>query len=67
VVNRVSATIGGREAVVQSAVLVGSMAAVYQVTIVVPTGLPNVETTSLVISTAGQDSPTVTFALRQQD
>jgi uncharacterized protein (TIGR03437 family) len=62
-VNPVTATVGGRVATVLFAGVTPGFSGLYQVNLIVPAGLPDSDTTTLVLSANGQDSATVTFAI----
>ena len=62
-VNILTATIGGKPAVVNFSGLTPGSTALYQVNVVVPAGLPDNNTTSLQLTISGQDSAEVTVAV----
>ena len=63
-VNPVSVTIGGKQAQVFFSGLTPGFTGLYQVNALVPADAPTGNTVDLVISTGGQDSNTVTIAVR---
>jgi uncharacterized protein (TIGR03437 family) len=63
-VNPVTVAIGGRPATVLFAGLTPGFTGLYQINVNIPAGLPNNDTTTLTMVVAGQDSPAVTFAVR---
>lgn len=60
-----TAKVGGMPAAVNFAGLTPGSTGLYQVNLVVPSGLPNNDATSLVLTISGQDSSTVTFSVHQ--
>lgn len=63
-VNSVTVAIGGKPATVLFAGLTPGFTGLYQINVTIPAGLPNNDTTTLTMVVAGQDSPAVTFAVR---
>lgn len=64
-VNTLTATIGGRPAAVNFSGLTPGSVGLYQANLVVPAGLPNSDTTALILTISGQDSAQVTLAVHQ--
>jgi len=63
-VNPVTVTIGGKTAQVAFSGLTPGYAGLYQVNVVVPGGITTGDTVPVVLSVAGQTSPSVTVAVR---
>src|ERR1035437_9880379 len=63
-VNPVTVTIGGKAAQVAFSGLTPGYAGLYQVNVVVPTGITTGDAVPVVLSVAGQTSPAVTMAVR---
>jgi adhesin/invasin len=64
-VNTLTATIGGASAFVNFAGLTPGYTGLYQVNVVVPNGLPDSDTTTLILTISGQDSAQVTLAVHK--
>jgi uncharacterized protein (TIGR03437 family) len=64
-VDTLTATVGGRPATVNFAGLTPGSTGLYQVNLVVPSGLPDNDTTALILTISGQDSAQVTLAVHK--